>query len=138
MEETPKPSNAARQQRYGERHPERIKEQERLRNLRRVPYQRQWQAEHPEQVRASKQSYRERTREKEREYSQSKRVRNRLQVLSALGGKCVRCGIDDWRVLQIDHIDGGGTRERKQVTSIDRYYKDMLLSPEKYQVLCAN
>jgi hypothetical protein len=138
MEETPKPANAARQQRYRERHPERIKEQERLRNQRRVPYQRQWQAEHPEQVRASKQAYRERTREKEREYSQSKRVRNRLQVLSALGGKCDRCGIDDWRVLQIDHIDGGGTRERKQVTSIDRYYKDMLLTPEKYQVLCAN
>jgi hypothetical protein len=143
MEETTEPNNTepikkTRQQRYRERHPERIKEQERWRNQRRATYQRQWQAAHPAQVRASKQAYREQTREKEREHSYSKRVRNRLEVLHALGGKCVRCGIDDWRVLQIDHINGGGTQERQHVTSITRYYKDMLLSPEKYQVLCAN
>jgi hypothetical protein len=142
MEQTSEPNSPEPKekpyQRYRRLHPERVKEQERQRNQRRTPYQRQWQAEHPEQVRASKQAYREQTREKERAYSISKRIRNRLEVLNALGGKCVRCGIDDWRVLQIDHINGGGSKERKQVTSIDRYYKDMLHSPEKYQVLCAN
>lgn len=142
MEQTSESDNSEVQekpyQRYRRLHPERVKEQERQRNQRRVPYHRQWQAEHPEQVRASKQGYRERTRGKEREYKQSRRVRERLEVLSALGGKCVRCGVDDWRVLQIDHVNGGGTQERRQAKSIARYYKDMLLSPEKYQILCAN
>jgi 5-methylcytosine-specific restriction endonuclease McrA len=26
-------------------------------------------------------------------------------VITELGGKCVRCGIDDRRVLEIDHLD---------------------------------
>lgn len=142
MEETTEQNNSEPKekpyQRYRRLHPERVKEQERLRNQRRAEYRHQWQEEHPDQVSASKQAYRERNQEKVREYSYSKRVRNRLEVLNALGGKCIRCGIDDWRVLQIDHINGGGNKERKQVTSIDRYYKDMLLTPEKYQVLCAN
>jgi hypothetical protein len=147
MEETTEPNSTepvkkTRQQRYRERHPDRVKEQDRRRNQRNAERQRQWREGHPEQVRAVKKAHREKNleeiRTKDRAYSYSKRVRNRLEVLNALGGKCVRCGIDDWRVLQIDHINGGGTQERRQVTSFTRYYKDMLRSPEKYQVLCAN
>lgn len=132
------PVKKTRQQRYRERHPERAKEQKRRSYQKSYEQQRQWRKEHPEQTRASWQAYRERNRDKERLYNQSRRVRNRLEVLNALGGKCVRCSYDDWRALQIDHINGGGTQERKQQTSIDRYYRDMLQSPEKYQVLCAN
>lgn len=42
------------------------------------------------------------------------RWRNRLKVLAMLGGKCCRCGEDDPRVLQINHLKGGGTQERKR------------------------
>src|ERR1019366_8045405 len=34
-------------------------------------------------------------------------------AIAALGGKCARCGITDPRVLQIDHVSGGGSQERR-------------------------
>ena len=30
----------------------------------------------------------------------------RLQAFQALGGRCARCGFDDVRALQIDHVNG--------------------------------
>ncbi len=38
---------------------------------------------------------------------------NRRKVIELLGGKCVRCGITDWRILQVNHINGNGSKERK-------------------------
>lgn len=39
------------------------------------------------------------------------------QAVVALGGSCVKCSFLDSRALQIDHINGGGTQERKQQLS---------------------
>ena len=67
----------------------------------------------------------------------------RLRVLKKFGGKCVRCGISDFRVLQIDHIFGRGGVDRKKWTCI-AFYRWILNTPkaieelEKYQLLCAN
>lgn len=63
------------------------------------------------------------------------------KCISFLGGKCKRCGIDDIRVLQIDHINGGGKNEIVKVfgRSWRRYYRHVLADKSgKYQVLCAN
>ena len=68
----------------------------------------------------------------------------RKEVLSFLGNKCVKCGIDDFRVLQIDHINGNGYQERKQFgqsggASTVRYYRHIMeVNGEGYQLLCAN
>lgn len=66
----------------------------------------------------------------------------RQMVLDLLGGKCIRCGFSDSRALQVDHINGGGRRERL-FDKIDKPYKmyNMVLkdtNKEKYQLLCAN
>lgn len=50
----------------------------------------------------------------------------------------MRCGIDDKRVLEIDHVKGDGHLDREKVVSI---YRKILTSPRddtKYQILCAN
>ena len=63
----------------------------------------------------------------------------RKEVLNFLGGKCEKCGIDDWRVLQIDHINGGGGKERKSGYNFAKIRKDVFeYGRNKYQVLCAN
>jgi len=66
--------------------------------------------------------------------------RMRLAALEILGGECVRCGFDDYRALQIDHINGNGTKERKSMTK--NYHKAVIASvlnnENKYQLLCAN
>lgn len=60
-------------------------------------------------------------------------------LISALGGKCIRCGYDlDFRGLQIDHINGNGKEDRKKVGSrIARYYVNNIEEAKlKLQVLC--
>ena len=66
--------------------------------------------------------------------------RLRIRVLEHLGDKCVKCGFDDERALQIDHIHGGGRRELQRLGGTYRVYKLVLKSDPgvKYQLLCAN
>jgi len=65
---------------------------------------------------------------------------NLIQVLS--GSKCVRCGFDDRRALQLDHIRGDGTEDRKRFKNIQYMWRYYLDHPQearkKLQVLCAN
>ena len=59
-----------------------------------------------------------------------------------MGGKCVRCGFSDPRALQIDHINGGGSKERKERGFNGNFHRHVLKSfinkENKYQLLCAN
>lgn len=64
----------------------------------------------------------------------------RIEVVNLLGGRCIKCGFSDIRALQIDHVNGGGVKERKAITKM--YYvvvqKSILAKENKYQLLCAN
>lgn len=83
--------------------------------------------------------------------SQIKKKRNeryavrKKQIIAFLGDKCKHCGIKDIRVLQIDHINGGGQREirqNKNLGTLNHYYRQMTANGDaflkKYQLLCAN
>jgi hypothetical protein len=80
-----------------------------------------------------------------------KNVTLRQAVLAFWGGKCVRCGFEDWRALQIDHIDGGaykegykGTRAKPRKPNRGPYEWLRLIKakPDEmrltFQVLCSN
>lgn len=77
-----------------------------------------------------------------RQYGIEKNKKLRLATLEALGGICVRCGFNDKRALQIDHINGGGSKERKERPYSGQFNKVVLKSflkgENKYQLLCAN
>lgn len=67
--------------------------------------------------------------------------KNRAKLLNIMGSKCVRCGFDDFRALQIDHVFGGGRKDKL----ISRVLSDFVLSTRaqqfkegKLQLLCAN
>ena len=62
----------------------------------------------------------------------------RLRTLEALGGKCVQCGFEDWRALQIDHINSGGSQDT--YTNPIKPQHDIVAGRnlENYQLLCAN
>lgn len=72
------------------------------------------------------------------EYRRQWFVKLRYQILDALGGKCAQCGYSDYRALQIDHISGDSTEDKKK--SGTSYYYNILkqLDTGKYQCLCAN
>lgn len=61
----------------------------------------------------------------------------RTEVLELLGARCGRCENNDPRVLQLDHLFGGGSRERRAIRT-NCSYKRALEYPEEYQILCAN
>ena len=64
----------------------------------------------------------------------------RIRVIMFLGGKCEHCGNNDNRVLQVDHVNGGGNKERKMFATNNAVVavKRIFNSPERYQLLCAN
>jgi hypothetical protein len=54
---------------------------------------------------------------------------------------CVKCGFSDIRALSIDHINGGGNKERKKLKIGGRPFYSYLKAsnyPEGYQTLCMN
>lgn len=83
-------------------------------------------------------------------YQRSKKLR--LTLMEMLGGiKCNCNGINCWhegnclvtdpRCLQIDHKNGGGTKERleKKATSLYLFYtKNPMLANNELQTLCSN
>ena len=79
----------------------------------------------------------ERRRQAMREYTQ----RKRMAAVAILGGVCKYCGFNDIRALQIDHINGGGTKELKKFQGAlisNLVIKSVLKNENKYQLLCAN
>jgi len=59
-----------------------------------------------------------------------------------LGYKCVKCGLDDIRILQFDHIKGGGVKEQKFHGNNARMYiyyrKHSEDITKTFQILCPN
>jgi hypothetical protein len=66
--------------------------------------------------------------------------KRRLDVLKRYGNKCQCCGETRTEFLSIDHVHGGGTKERKLIGQKGVYNK-LWKSPTRlsgYQVLCYN
>ena len=93
--------------------------------------------------RNSQRKYRDNNREKVRQSQRESKLKKKEEIHSLLGNKCIKCGFNDNRALQIDHIYGGGYIERKEYNkNPSKYYKNILTSilsfENKYQLLCAN
>lgn len=122
----------------------REKNKDRLREIRKNYYEK-----HREKYKEYSRLWYKNNKERWKEYSASNKANARLRrynsglrtkLLELLGGKCVRCGFSDPRALQIDHVNGGGSRDNRKIKG--NKYKSML---EKicsgyggYQLLCAN
>lgn len=69
----------------------------------------------------------------------------RNKITKRLGSICKCCGENEPLFIQIDHINGGGAKDRKKFSNIGHgmsaYYEYLLTHPDlnkKYQLLCAN
>lgn len=79
--------------------------------------------------------------DKDRKTSADWNRRLRKSALDILGNKCILCGFDDYRALQVDHIEGNGSSEYKHSyggTYWRRVIESVLKKENKYQLLCAN
>jgi len=108
-------------------------------------YKARWNRNHPEKLKEYSHVYYLRNKPKIllnlKESKRRKRKEIRTKILQLLGNKCKRCGEEDWRCLQIDHVNGKGWQERKHLNHF--YYEKRVLQKIKsgskeYQLLCAN
>lgn len=58
--------------------------------------------------------YHEKMKEKSRTYQNNRNRTLRVAVIEKLGGKCVKCGCDVYDALEINHINGGGQKDRSR------------------------
>ncbi len=81
--------------------------------------------------------------EKYKTYEKNYSRKLKLKALEKLGNKCCnpKCavpgGMTDWRSLQIDHINGGGTKESREIGN-KAIYRKIVNGAQGYQLLCAN
>ena len=123
--------NRERDRRWREDHPKRM-------NL----YRRRWKKAHPSKDARSKREYKKRNREIVLSAERRRRWKIRLKVISSLGGRCSRCGTDDPRVLQVNHVHGGGQQELRKLHLTNQQFHLRIANgshtTDGLNLLCAN
>lgn len=63
----------------------------------------------------------------------------REKVMNAYGNKCTCCGENYPDFLTIDHVNGGGSKEREELGSARNVYIKIIKEgfPKEYRILCA-
>jgi len=87
---------------------------------------------------AATRQYRQRHPEREKLTRRDAYVSHRRRAFELLGGAvCVRCGCDVIEFLELNHINGGGCKEHREVgNSILGMIINGQRGPEGYEVLC--
>lgn len=77
-----------------------------------------------------------------RKYGNNTAKKLRKEFLKILGDKCKYCGFNDMRIMQVDHIRGDGSADRKKFASGYKLYQfytqNPILAKERLQLLCPN
>ena len=84
-----------------------------------------------EQRKNYQKEYAKRPEVKIRKYNYAKKLTDHYRelIFNMLGNVCKKCGFSDKRALQIDHVNGGGSKQRKQLKSTIKIYKYVLEHP---------
>ena len=111
-------------------------------------YMRTWRAENLDRARRISRKGSEKHRrlnlELSRKRSRECNQRMRDKIEAFFGDKCVRCGFNDPRALQLDHINGNGAADRRgrRGWNLWERYRFIRDKPEEaraqLQLLCAN
>lgn len=111
-------------------------------NSRRKEIQKRYRETHKKEIKKRNKEYRKRNREKLVKYNRERRWKIKKEIFELLGNCCKRCGFEDKRALQIDHVHGNGNKEFKKFRNAMTYYFHVLKKIRKgskdYQLLCAN
>lgn len=100
--------------------------------------------EYQRQRRESATRYRNNHPEKHYALMRKWKEEKRKKIMVSLGGLfCKNCKFNDYRALQIDHVKGGGNKQRKALNSTHLSIRIIEKDIEKglgqnYQILCAN
>lgn len=82
--------------------------------------------------------YRRENRDKIAEKSRRELWKAKRAAFQKLGGKCRRCGCTDIRALQVNHVNGGGTKEKLHGGDMYRAIVCGKRNTRDLECLCAN
>jgi predicted secreted protein len=102
-----------------------------------------WYEKHKIETRARKtelmRKYRAENPEKYRVQSREAKARLKDKLFDMYGRSCALCGFDDIRALTLDHINGNGNTERKELGERGVYRRAAeTYRPDEYRTLCMN
>lgn len=108
-------------------------------------YQKDWAQANPEKSRSYSSKWQSRKWREDPEYREQKkraeRERRRAkqrEVIDHYGGRCACCGEAEPMFLTLDHVNGGGSQDRKK-TGLRTWEIAMRAGfPDTFQVLCRN
>jgi len=108
-------------------------------SLKKLKYLKEYRKKNKEKIRERTKRWRERNKDRIDKRITKRRRFIREETIKFLGNKCKKCGFSDWRTLQVDHVNGGGGKEKRELGgSRTGLLKRIKETPEKYQLLCAN
>jgi len=102
-----------------------------------------WERNKEERNAAQREYYhrnKESIRTKQRVVNREAYKQQRIAILAKFGGRCVCCGESTEVFLDVDHVNGGGNKHRKQFRSIHSYNQFLIEEAklEDFQILCKN
>lgn len=101
-----------------------------------------WRESHKEQQKAYKKKYNEENKDRIKIYYLNRNKERRKKILDIISGGnpvCVRCGCDDIRLLEINHKNGGGTKETNKGRNASQFWNDIRSGKRKtndLELLC--
>ena len=108
----------------------------------------EWRERNREKIRAYHNAWRTANRARDVQMNREERTRLKDEAIARYSDgtcSCVRCGFNDPRALQIDHINDDGADQRREVggsrtSAGTTFYRWLRRNkyPDGYQVLCAN
>lgn len=110
-------------------------------------YQKKWKEKNPERYKESRQKWLNENKEKRNRWQSEYRKKKRIEALSHYSDgtpMCACCGELEKDFLTFDHIDGGGNKQRIEITGSKTNGLNLPLwlfhnkYPDGFQVLCHN
>ena len=101
-------------------------------------YKKKWYLAHKEKILAYRKKGDLKRKDQKRDYDRLKHVKEKKLVIEHYGGCCACCGITQYKFLSVDHINGGGTKHRKEISHHINHWLIRNNFPEGYRVLCYN
>lgn len=90
---------------------------------------REWYKKHKEILKIWRKRYYFLNNDKRKQYDKNYMLKLRLKCLSMISNgkiECSNCGCKDIRILQINHINGGGSKEYAKFKQPKRFYKAII------------
>ena len=100
-----------------------------------------WKRKHPEKSREYSRHYYKTHPKYNVAWGRQNRIDIRKEMINAYGGKCASCGISNPIILDIDHIDNSGSKDRKKGMwgwRLYRWLRKNNYPKDNFQLLCKN